>query len=360
MKSIVRIAVAATIFVALAGLACWLVFGGGAKVAFAQVAEALLNVQKCELENQFATRAAEPGADHRNGSRQCFLAPSHERKEETTRGNTEISIFDGQGDKAIALNPAAKTAVVIELKNLPSKKMVGRTFEDLREMVAKAVQGQAGDVKQLGVQTIDGRQAQGFRFRQGSIEVDIWADPKTLLPLRVEETFNSETNIHIVMSDFQVNPALDSSLFSVEVPPGYTLQHTAQIDLSRKPITYLAGALKAAAEFKGGVFPSDVVGNQGLTQLLPQLRAALEKKYGKDSPEMFKAASDLSMDMAGAFAILHSLPKDAWHYAGKDVKLNEPNKLIFWMRSKKHGYCDAIYADLSVKELPKSELPQTP
>jgi hypothetical protein len=66
------------------------------------------------------------------------------------------------------------------------------------------------------------------------------------------------------------------------------------------------------------------------------------------------------MNLGGTFALLNGLPKKAWHYAGKDVKFNEPNKLIFRVKSTTPGRYDAIYADLSVKELPQSEVPQTP
>ena len=55
-------------------------------------------------------------------------------------------------------------------------------------MVADAQSGKGGKVERLGVETIDGRPAEGFRFQLGTIEVKIWADPKTLLPIRVEET----------------------------------------------------------------------------------------------------------------------------------------------------------------------------
>jgi hypothetical protein len=86
--------------------------------------------------------------------------------------------------------------------------------------------------------------AQGFRMKLGAVEVKIWADPKTLLPIRVEETSAGAagSDTRIVMSDFQVGMELDESLFSVEVPAGYTVQQTMQIDASKKPAAYLAEA----------------------------------------------------------------------------------------------------------------------
>jgi outer membrane lipoprotein-sorting protein len=351
--------VAATVLIAFVGLVFWLLPGSGVALAFADVAEALTNVRTATWKTTSVAKGPQNETDTANEV-WMFLAPSHERMERTLRGNQEIGIFDGRKDKAIGLNPAARTATVMDLKNLPPENPLGRSFQGLQRLVADARSGTAGTVERLGVETIDGRRAEGFRIRHGALEVKVWADPKTLLPIRVEEARSAAPEDRIVMTDFQVGVDLDESLFSLDVPAGYTVQ-TIQVDLSKKPIAVLAETLKFAAEHNDGVFPPTLLGEPGLGDIMRRAATAVEKKHGKDSPEMLKLGSDLAMKMAATFAILSRLsPENDWHYVGKDVKLNMPNRPIFWFKPKKSTSYQVIYADLSVKEVPAEEAPKVP
>jgi outer membrane lipoprotein-sorting protein len=362
MKPRTRIAVAAAVLIGFVGLMSWLVPGGGVALAFADVAEALNNVHSATWKTATVVKMPQKETVTWTGIG-MFLAPSHERTESTAQGQTSIQIVDGQKDKTIGLFPATKTATVINLKNLPAKSPFGRTFQGLRQLVAGAQSGKAGKVERLGVETIDGRRAEGFRIQLGAIDVKIWADPKTLLPLRVEETTEAAAGpeVRIVMTDFQIGVDLDASLFSLEVPAGYTVQQTTQIDLSKKPITYLVETLKMAAEYNDGVFPATLRGEQGIDGIMMRAAKALAKKYAKDSPEMLKAQTDLAMKLGATFGILFSLsPENDWHYTGKDVKFNTPNRPIFWYRPAKNASYQVIYADLSVKEVSAEEAPKAP
>jgi hypothetical protein len=150
-----------------------------------------------------------------------------------------------------------------------------------------------------------------------------------------------------------------------------------------------------AAELNDGVFPPSLRGEQGLVETLPRLGpeylekkygkdidAYLKKKFGKDLAEIVEAGGDKSeilkelsrlkkeglempANTAGASALLRSLsPKHDWHYAGKDVKLNTPNRPIFWMKhhwtARKGDKYQVIYADLSVKEVGPEDVPKVP
>ena len=88
--------------------------------------------------------------------------------------------------------------------------------------------------------------------------------------------------------------------------------------------------------------------------------AISEKKHGKNSPELLKLYAEKAAKLSGFFAVVFSLPPDAWHYAGKDVKLGTPNRPIFWFKTKKSSNYQVIYADLSVKEVSADEVPKVP
>jgi outer membrane lipoprotein-sorting protein len=150
-----------------------------------------------------------------------FTAPSHERMERTEAGEVSILIIDGQKDEVLTLAPAGKIATVLKLKDFPPGAPLGKRFLDLRESVLEAKSGEAGTVESLGVKVIDGRSAEGFRMQIGATEVEIWADPKTSLPIRVEQVTSGATEVRIVMTDFEADVDLDESLFSLDPPEGY-------------------------------------------------------------------------------------------------------------------------------------------
>lgn len=368
MKPRTKLAVAAAVLIAFVGLMSWLAPGSGVAVAFADVAEALNNVHSATWKTTTVTKLKLPGEKEEKtvtmDSNCMFLAPSHERTEFTSDGGKSkgITIVDGQKDKLITLVPATKRAVVINLKNFPPEdNPYGRTFQGLRELVANAQSGKAGKVERLGVKTIDGRTAEGFRIQRGALIIKIWADPKTLLPIRVEDTFEaySDTNGSTTMTDFRFNVPLDESLFAVDIPPGYNVHHTAEIDAS-KPWAFLTGALKMAAECNDGVFPPALRGEQGVVGVIRRGAQTLAEKHKGSPDELRKLGTDVAMNVAAFLAFVNAGPKDTYHYAGKDVKLGTPNRPILWIERKKDGRCMVFYADLSVKEVPAEEAPKLP
>jgi hypothetical protein len=174
------------------------------------------------------------------------------------------------------------------------------------------------------------------------------------------------------MTDFQVDVELDESLFSLEVPSDYTFQQTTQLDLAANPINYLAELLQLAAEVNDGEFPSELRGDNGLDGILKRSAIAVGQKMaeriaareGKNSPDVYqKVATELAMKMGGAFGFLGALSAENndWHYAGKDVKLNTPDRAIFWFKRQKESRTYyVLYADLSVKEVPAEKAPIMP
>ena len=359
MKAMTRIAVAAAVLIALVGLVFWLGPGRGEALAFVHVAEALNSVESARWKTTTVVKfpQGEPKTIDQIG---MFLAPSRERNETTVEGELSIGIFDADKDKALIFVPAEKRATVMKLGD-PPRGGLGRTFLDLRKIVLEARSGGPARAESVGVRVIDGRRAEGFRVQIGAIEVTIWADPKTALLIRVESVLSGPTEVRMVMTDFEVGVDLDESLFSLDVPEGYTVEET-QLEVPEKPILALADTLGLAAEHNGGVFPPSLRGEHGIDGFLPRIGQALEKKYAKNSPELRKAQSELAAKTGGVFGFLAILsPEHDWHYAGKDVKLNTPNRPIFWWKpTMVSDDYEVIYADLSVKDVAPEDLPRVP
>jgi outer membrane lipoprotein-sorting protein len=362
MPWISKAAMLAAAACALAIIATLSNYVGGAR-AFADVVEALNNIHSATWKTSSVYKGTQNETVTWTGIA-MFLAPSHERTEMDVQGRKMIQIFDGQKDKVITLDPTAKTVMVINVKNLPPDREspYGKTFEGLRELVARAQNGNADKVERLDAETIDGRPAQGYRIQLGAVEVKIWADPKTMLPIRVEETTSGGAEVRIVMTDFQVGMDLDKSLFSLDVPEGYTVQQTAEIDLAKKPMAYLAETLKMVAEQNDGVFPATLRGEQGIDGIMQRAAKSLGEKHANDPAALRKLSTDLAMKLGGTFGFLFALsPDNDWHYAGEDVKLNAPSTPIFWYKPQKASASyQVLYADLSVKEVPSEEAPKAP
>ncbi|NQT13297.1 MAG: outer membrane lipoprotein carrier protein LolA [Planctomycetes bacterium] len=380
MRTMTKIAVAASVLIAFFGLVSWLVPGGGTALAFTDVAEALNGIHTATWKTTQVFKRPQGEAQTTTGVG-MFMAPSHERME---KGASSIVIFDGQKNQMVTHIPKTKRAMVVKLKNSPGSSL-GRTFINLRETIAEARSGKDGNVERLGIETIDGRRAEVFRIRFQNAEMKtfgetkIWADPKTSLPVRVEKrSGRGENEFHMVMTDFQVGVDLDPALFSIEVPEGYTVQQT-QLDLSKGPLSIVAETLGMAAEENGGVFPTSLRGEQGIDGILERAIANRWKQYGIDVDkdlcplpdqdvgkltkenleELQKAILEIGMKLPAAMAALHAIRKHGdWHYAGKDVKLGAPHRPIFWSKFRKSYH--VIYADLSVKEVPPQDVPKVP
>ena len=366
MKPKTKLAVSAAVMIACIALMPWLMPGRNAALAFGDIVEAINGVRNAKWKSTSVVEVPQkdPVTFNQIG---MFLSPSHERLEITSsmEEGKSISITDGQKNKTIILIPAKKTAIVMNFKNMPSDNSSGRTFESLRKIIADAQSGKDGKVERLGTKTIDDRTAEGFQIQVGAINVKMWADPKTLLPIRVEQNTVAAAGpkVSIVMTDFQINTDLDESLFSLDIPPGYTVTQTLNMDvakIAKNPLAGLAEALKMAAEYNNNTFPDTLRGENGIDGILQRAMKTLAEKQGEDPSALLKQQSDVSMKLGAAFGFVFALPPDAIHYAGKGVKLGTPNRPIFWVKQKKGGQCMVIYANASVKEIPADELPKVP
>ena len=353
MKLTTKIAIAATFLIAFSGLLAWLAPGGGTALAFDNLAEAFAKIRTatCKTSSEFEGPDGAPALSGKS----MYLAPFRERVETSQPGGSmAITILDSQKARAILLAPEMKVATVFEAENMPAD-MPGNSFEQLRKLIADAQSGQGDKVEQVGRRMIDGRQAIGFRIPKADRETTIWADPDTGLPVRVE-SISYRTKSLTVMSDFRINVKLDESLFSLEVPEGYTVNRV-KIDLSETTAEDLAQTLRVVAECNDGTFPAELQGVEGIMGVVIK---TVNAKHGKDdSPEKLKAIGEFSAKVGRGFNFVRNLASDSdYHYAGKDVKLNTPDRPIFWYKPTQSKKYRVIYADLSIQDVAPADLPK--
>jgi outer membrane lipoprotein-sorting protein len=367
MKSPV-IKIAAVIVIAAAVLIGIYQFGGSTP-AFADIVRPILFAHTATFAMTVQVGDVSPFT-----AQGMFMEPGMTRLEisfDKPRPMKQIQIMDYIKGRGLFLVPEQKIAVVTELKNRPEQMQLSQfnTFEDMRIQIREAQENADESVEYLGQRTIDGRQVIGYGIVQSGVEMSIWADSQSLLPVQVEYSFGEDMWMGkqgtIVMDDIVFDVPLDDELFSVEVPDGYTTAHTMQIDASEPTESDLIEALRMWADLSGGEFPSAL--NMGVVEELAKVlesKGDLKRVEGSDlSDPKFKEFMDTYTNafvkISRGFMFVHSLPEQSdWHYAGQEATTEDLDTAIFWYKPEGTEMYRVIYADLTVAETYPEDLPQ--
>lgn len=128
----------------------------------------------------------------------------------------QIWIIDTDKGKALILDTVKKTGKVY-----PAQREMLDTYDAFRNFRDRV----DFSVEEIGNRQIGDKQAIGFKLKKENEnrEITIWADPKTKLPILMEETYeNAEGQImQHVITDIVFDAELDESLFSLRPPEGY-------------------------------------------------------------------------------------------------------------------------------------------
>jgi outer membrane lipoprotein-sorting protein len=226
-KRITEMTIAATLIAGLLSLLSWMFLESGSPtLAFADVAEELAEVRAatCTVYSR-STKVDEEA--------KFLMVPGRIRIE---YDDGRVLIEDHRQRKCMLLIPDKKLANVWNMDArivVIDKQAWENPLGMLREEVRDAKNRPDGEVENLGTKQIDGRAAVGFRFRLKGKNQDtdktIWADPKTALPIRIEETTTGPGPSVVVSGSkgYRFNVKLDDSLFDIEPPEGYTVQNRA-------------------------------------------------------------------------------------------------------------------------------------
>jgi hypothetical protein len=256
-----------------------------------------------------------------------------------------VSIIDLEKGKILALTSPAKEAVYIDLKGLPS---IPNYMDRLRNVIKKLQDSPDFSVEELGEQDIAGQKLIGFHAANLKLDVTVWADPQTALPVRIEQV---EGQMKVICKNLHFDAPMEESLFSMDVPEGYKLQQT-EIDLMGSTEQDFIEGLRVRAEvFGDGTFPEGVAVEDYLKEA-----STFEKKLGELSE---KEQNELGMKLAKHLLFIRFFKGEGeWHYAGKGVKLGDAGTAIFWYQPKDSQTYRVIYGDLHVEDVATENLPK--
>ena len=145
-------------------------------------------------------------------------------------------VFDMKQRKAIALHERSKT---VELPSLEKGVPIPNPLEQLRKLKQQ-------DAERIGEEMLDGRKVEVYRLKNvdlfemkfkakegENLDIKLWVDSQTHLPAKLVVAFQRADSRNapslpipasLEFSDFRWNEKLDPSLFSLEIPKGYTLR----------------------------------------------------------------------------------------------------------------------------------------
>lgn len=305
-------------------------------LAFADVVDKVAGARTLTFHASCALKGSDRKLDMK------YLMTSDGRRRVELAGEN-ITINDPKSGKTIVLDPQHKTATVVTLKN-KSYGFPSDPIEDLKKLKDQ-------NAKDLGEKTIDGHRVKGFASTSGGADYVIWADKTTGDPVRIECTVSQGAAFTMVMDDFAINPNIDPALFDTTIPKGYKV---TQMPAIVEAITQQSGeenviaALRGYAQRSGGKFPARLDDVGEFATLVSQ-----------DNHKLNDDDIALMAHVGALTPFLMSLPKDQHAYLGQHARLGDKDKIVFWCQDPKTKAYRAVYADLTAKEIPATDVPRS-
>ncbi len=339
MKNRLAQLAAAAVIVAAVIVGIYHFAGGGAKpcLAWECIIRPIIDARTAEFDIVIGEEGAAPVIhDMVMGS----------RIRRTLEGIPQASIIDLSSSRILTLMSGEKKAMLIELKGLPN---IPDYMDVLRNLVAKIDQDPNFTLQELGEQDVENQKLYGFRAVCPRLDLTIWVDPVTALPVRIEQ---QEGQVRTICKNMHFDVPMDESLFSMDIPDGYTLQES-QLSTEASEADFIE-MLRVQAQVLGdGVF-SDDISVEYFVKQAPMMGQKLSS-LGLSEQEQKEVGMKLTQ---GLMFIRFFKGQGEWHYAGKGVKLGDAATPIFWYQPKDSQTWRVIYGDLSVRDVAPENLPQ--
>lgn len=275
-----------------------------------------------------------------------YREPCHFRQE-LPEGH--VNIADWKAGKMIGLDAKNKQATVFNLVNISEEKRsqlqnTGNQFEMIRDALKKAMANPDTNVESLGEKVLDGKKAIGFRLLGQTLPMVVWADPQSMFPIRIEAAHTGPPRLDVAMTNYEFDVELDDSLFSTDIPDGYTVTEL-DMDASQPTEEELLNTLRLMSEANDGNLPTNIDQVAIATSVVKYMKH-LGFKDENPSAELMKKVADA---MRG-FQFALGLPVEAdAHYAG-GAKIGDTDRPIFWYKPDGSTSYRVVFADLTVKD----------
>ncbi|MHB1559997.1 MAG: LolA family protein [Isosphaeraceae bacterium] len=324
-----------------------------ARSEFAETAARLRDAQTLTLRHTQTLTLA--GKTETMSSRMLYKVPGLVRIEPEIAG-APVSIMDSIGHRILVLNPADKSAMLMEQPaGAPAEKRDGAAMmiEDLRRLAGK-------DTEPVGEKLVGDIHARGFRVKEGGTDLTVWVDPQKKLPVLVEFTGRTGgIDFKGSFSDIRLDPALDDALFRLDPPEGYTLRK-ANVRMTMTFEEAVVRILRNYTNASGGRFPARLDDFNDYVKVVSagaMKKAEALKAQGKDLKASLEPEA-LQSGIAGAMLAVNCQKyKDRYGYKPDGAKLGDANAIIFWYQPEGQEKSRVVYADLHIGEVTGERVP---
>jgi hypothetical protein len=273
------------------------------------------------------------------------------RVRRTTNG--AVTIIDLENGRRLLLDSANMEArYMVRIINLPKGMASGPNYlEELKNSILRLKNMPDFTVKELGRKQLDGREVVGFFASHPDIDITIWADVDAGLPVRIE---NNIGTAHVIYKNMKFDLPMEEKMFSMEVPPGYTVKEPVNLDQRPTEEKFIKGLRLIAEKLNYGRFPDDVSYDYFIKWLTS------DPVFFSQLPAMSKEEAQDSfwkLDEYISFTVFFP-GEGEWTYRGKGVRLGETGTPIFWYRPKGSETYRVIYGDLHVENISPKDLPE--
>jgi len=158
--------------------------------------------------------------------------------------------------------------------------------------------------------------------------------------------------MQFICTDFQFDVEMDESLFSMEIPEGYSELPSGELPIVSTTEKDLVKTLRIWAEvILDDVFPKDFSAQVYVDDVNKN-----RKKFAKLQKH---EKLELGLKLAPGFIFVQLLKaENDWHYVSGNVKLGDGDSPVCWYKPIGSQTYRVIYGDLSVKDVAPEDLPQ--
>lgn len=342
MKSkTLKIAAAAAIIVAVSlGIHEFVGIPGSPSVAWADVIKPILNARTASLDILVGSQ----GSDfviHDD------IMGSLIRRTVSNAEDVDI-IIDLEQQKLLTIDHAKKTGTYVGLDGLPA---IPNYVEHLQNLIIKLQDSPDFHVEDGVIKEREGRDYIVFVANADNNTITIWADPETALPIRIE---HETPNMQISCDNMQFDVTFDETLFSMDVPDGYTTEDAGALNFKDVSESDFLESLRIWAEvIEDGQFP-DSINLEDLVKIGPKFEEGMKKAGLTDEQQ-----TQLAMKWGQGLVFLRFFKgQGQWYYAGQGVKLGDGDSPIFWYQPQDSETWRVIYGDLRVEDVAPENLPK--
>ncbi|MBI9017207.1 MAG: hypothetical protein JEZ07_08115 [Phycisphaerae bacterium] len=258
-----------------------------------------------------------------------------------------ITILDANKGKMLSLVPFDKTYITVDLSQMGEDNGTNpfAIIEKMRSFPENKYEV-------VGEKLIDGVKTKGYRIVEKDLTTTIWINLEIDQPVEIHMEYAKATEMNCVISKIKFDEPMADSLFDLSPPDDYKKISNYTLNAKNNKEADLIKFLKFWADSTTDkTFPPIVTGPQ-MARIIPDMF-----KEGKFS-NMNWTKEDTQNIMKGGMFVA-TLPLDSnWRYVGQNVKFGDPTKAIFWYKIENSEIYRVIYADLNVRDVKESDLPE--